>query len=455
MDTTDPFAYIERVKRVVADQLHDLDDSAEITNTHYFNHSAVPDFVITWPGERGERRIYLRDSYESIAAGHDGRYLTEGDPVLLSLEEPDPRILLSGDAARLDADRSERMLVTDVEAVELIGESDREEGGPLTQMIRANFVRGARGRIDRPIAQTLVETPDAEPSKTEGRSERSNLIAANFFADAAFRITRTANLVEAALRDEDQAHESPIDAVSGRLSIAEIRNVLPWLLGQPRARNNRAFWRRIGQMMTLADLEKIRDSLTGLDLTPLIRANSGLWEGKWGYMGVSTPIEGDETYEQRRGYWSFQRGSLGIDIGDQRLSIAANGQLMPKSRAGSSSATWEDLQVPLADARLSRVDLTGVRRSVTVTAEQSPDVRSDVQEVAASLEDYYLVSQVTIRVPGAEGKEAEADVNVDFRTGLLAAPGGASVENLVRIGVEVLGYRSQSSAEEIAGLTGD
>ena len=56
MDTTDQFAYIERVKRVVHRELEGLDPTAQIADTKYFNHSAIPDFILRWPGERGERR---------------------------------------------------------------------------------------------------------------------------------------------------------------------------------------------------------------------------------------------------------------------------------------------------------------------------------------------------------------------------------------------------------------
>ena len=40
MDTFDGLAYIDRVKRVVREQLKELDATAHIEDTHYFNHSA-------------------------------------------------------------------------------------------------------------------------------------------------------------------------------------------------------------------------------------------------------------------------------------------------------------------------------------------------------------------------------------------------------------------------------
>ena len=184
MDTTDPLAYIERVKRVVANQIARIDPVASVKDTLYFNHSSIPDFVIDWPGQRRERRMYLRDSYESIAAAHDGRYLKEGDPVLISLEEATPDLLQVLEA--VDADSTERMLVTDVDAVGVIGESGDAAASPLARMVRANFVRGARGRIDRPLAEVLVESPGEGRVEPEGVQTIAATISRSFFDESAY-----------------------------------------------------------------------------------------------------------------------------------------------------------------------------------------------------------------------------------------------------------------------------
>ncbi len=441
-DTTDPLAYIDRVKTVVIRQLEALDETASIENTQYFNHSSVPDFIVRWPGERGERRIYLRDSYESIVAAHDGLYLTAGDPVLVSLEEPHPDFEQS--LGEVDAELGTRMLITDVDAVSVITEGDRQGDSPLTQMIRANFVRGARGRIDRPVAESLIEpqTGDAE-TLTTGRIPEE-FIAETFFEDAAFRINRTARLIERAMLINTVGEELPplSGIVSGQLSVSEMRTVLPWLLTQEAAQGNVEFWRQIGQLMSFSDLEKIRHSLIGINVTPLISANRTYWTAKWAYAGASMPIEGDETYERRRNYWSFEQGALGVDLGDARFSVAFNGQLAPKGRSSTSSASWETLQTIVESERISRVDLHGTRRSVAVSSEQSTDVRGDVLDISRSLEDDYFVGQIAIRGVPPEGEEGDTEISVNFDSGLVKAEGGvATIDDLIKAVVGILSFR--------------
>ena len=52
---------ITAVKLVVANALHRVDPSTSIEDTGYFNHSFVPDFLLTWPRDADwSRDVYLR-----------------------------------------------------------------------------------------------------------------------------------------------------------------------------------------------------------------------------------------------------------------------------------------------------------------------------------------------------------------------------------------------------------
>lgn len=450
MDTTDPRAYIERVKSVVASELRLLDVSAKVADTQYFNHSAVPDFVVTWPSERGERRIFLRDSYESIEASDDEHYLEKIEPVLLSLDEAAPDFdHMSSRQVQLSA----RTLVTDVEAIEVIGKSAGPDSSPLANLVRANFIRGARGHIDQGRAEALIDTPQLElPTESRGQQLES-LITDSFFEDAAARITRTARLIDLALYATGDALREGLGSIGGKLSLAELRHLLPWLLTQREAAQNEAFWRHVGTLMTFDDLERIKDDLSGLDVSPLIHANADRWEAKWAYLGLATPyLEENDDPDQHR-FWSFEGGRMGVDLGAQRILLARNGQLV-KAREGLSSATWDAIREPLAGQRLASVAMHGIRRSVTVNAEQSPDVRGDVEEVTESLEDHYFVSRVTIRTLATGDTEGTTDVQVDFGGSIVHAPTGASLKDLATIAARILNYRDPASAEQMVTILG-
>lgn len=442
MDETDPQEYIDRVKTVVRDRLHDLDRTASIEDTRYFNHSAIPDFSLTWPGERGMRNVFLRDSYDSISAGDDEGHLAALEPVLISLDNA-PSELERRDPLPRDPDlpfqrpaprRSDRTLVTDVVAVSALSDADEDTDSPLGALVRSNFVRGARGHIDADLAEQLVstESPDSEA--------RAALIRGAFAEDAALRITRTAQLIDLAMTD-DAGSDLDLSAVNGTLSLAELRTLLPWLLAQPQAASNTNFWTQLGTLVPYADIERIREDLLGLDLTPLVRANTSRWALNWGYLGLALPVSLDPQDPANRPRWSFDGGRLGADVGEERIQLAKNGQLVG-SRPGSSAARWLDVVPALSGYRLSGVALQGLRRSVTIDAERSDDIRRDVEDVAASLDDEYLVTSLRIRVPAVNSDDT-AEIEVDFGAGVVKSTGsGASINDMVYALGRILKYRT-------------
>jgi hypothetical protein len=452
MDETDPQGYIDRVKTVVRDRLYDLDRSASIEDTRYFNHSAIPDFSLTWPGERGVRNVFLRDSYDSISAGDDEGHLAPLEPVLISLdnapselERRDPLLRAPDSPFRRPAPRrSDRTLVTDVVAVSALSNFDEDTNSPLGSLVRSNFVRGARGHIDADLAEQLVstESPDTET--------RAALIRGAFAEDAALRITRTAKLIDLAMT-EDAESDLVLSAVDGTLSLAELRTLLPWLLVQPRAASNTNFWTQLGTLVPYADIERIREDLIGLDLTPLVRANSGQWALNWGYLGLALPDALGPNDSANRPKWSFAGGRLGADVGEERIQLAKNGQLVG-SRPGSSAARWLDVVPALSGYRLSGVALQGFRRSVTIDAERSDDIRRDVEDVAASLDDEYLVTSLRIRVPAVDS-DGVAEIEVDFGAGVVKSTGsGASINDMVYALGRILKYRTPFAQADLNAL---
>lgn len=142
-----------------------------------------------------------------------------------------------------------------------------------------------------------------------------------------------------------------------------------------------------------------------------------------------------------------------VDLGAQRILLAQNGQLV-KARGGSSSATWDAISRPLAGQRIASVALHGIRRSVTVNAEQSPDVRGDVDDVTEPLEDQYFVSHVAVRTLAPGDTEGTTDVRVDFGGSIVHAPAGSSLKDLATITARILNYRDPASPEQMVTILG-
>lgn len=142
-----------------------------------------------------------------------------------------------------------------------------------------------------------------------------------------------------------------------------------------------------------------------------------------------------------------------VDLGAQRILLAQNGQLV-KARGGSSSATWDAISRPLAGQRIASVALHGIWRSVTVNAEQSPDVRGDVDDVTEPLEDQYFVSHVAVRTLAPGDTEGTTDVRVDFGGSIVHAPAGSSLKDLATITARILNYRDPASPEQMVTILG-
>jgi hypothetical protein len=454
-DTHDARDYITRVKAVMRGQLNELDEGAQVEDTHYFNHSAIPDFKVSWPGERGERNVFLRDSYGAIAIGNDEAYLAPLEPVLISLDATPEQVELAyrepQNLAAQESQRSLRTLVTDASAVGILNELSGTEFSPLASLIRSNFIRGAKGHIDADKVGLLLHP--ASQDAGDDASDITSRIRESFTEDAALRISRSAQLIALAMGEVSTAAIELQLTDSGHLSLAEMRTLLPWLLAQSRARSNPTFWQHIGRLMSFQDLERIRDDLGTTDLTPLILANSETWGANWAYLGLAIPRSEDAS-DSRISYWSFAGGRLGIDVGEERILIAKNGQLVT-GRPSSSAAQWNDVAQSLSDYRLSGVSLQGIRRSVSVDAEQSDDVRRDIDEVANSLEDNYVITKARVRVAGVgDNAEQSAEVDIDFGASLLKSNQLASISDLVGIVGKVLKYRNPFSIHDIDELTG-
>lgn len=470
-DTTDPEAFIQRVKQTVAAELQELDPSATIRDTGYFNHSSIPDLVVDWRRDKDQREVFLRHSYESVKAAEDTFYLQKRDPMLLTLSaeeasrvQPEPteppdvsevleELMVSTLPDQFvapiawterSADPSSRLLLTDPLAVDVI-RSGEDGTTPIAHLVRANFLRGAKGHIDQPKAEELVQFD----SPAAGITPSSNLIHDTFREDAAYRINRTAKLLELATQ-EGAFSDEDLASIGGRLSLPELSHLVPWLLQHGSVAPDSDFWRFLGEMMTFEDLESIREALEGIDVTPLIHANAHRWSAKRAYIGLATPHD-DAPDESIRSYWAFERGAVGIDLGEHRLMLAHLGTML-KGRENESSVKWNDLSPSLSNHRLSKVDLRGIRRSVIINAEQTPDVRADVEEVTTSLDDDYFVNDVTLRFSAPGEREGFVEVDVQFGKALAVATPDASLHDLARSAVEVLMYREGETKPTLAAV---
>lgn len=78
---------IARIKSLPAGELARLDSRAQIRVTQYFNHTYIPDFVLTWSsGAVREREVFLRFAQTGPAFERDLARIGPREPTVFALE---------------------------------------------------------------------------------------------------------------------------------------------------------------------------------------------------------------------------------------------------------------------------------------------------------------------------------------------------------------------------------
>lgn len=451
--------YATRVKQVFREHIEALEPDASIEDTLYFNHSAIPDFKLTWgrgAKNKSSRDIFLRSSYAAVVAGNETTQITNGDPIFLSIGteqsvEESGFFMTKTDVSRV-AQEARHSLLTDAVAFRAMATPALDEN-PLSSAVRSNFLRGGRGLVDKPIADRLKLTSQ----DTHGNV--ADLIRENFFEDAVVRMERTALLVQWAVSPENS--EDELERINGSMSTAELRNVLPWLLGKAAASKDDRFWKALGSLFDLEQLEELADELNGYNLTNLVQANLATWSAKRAYVGLNISVNDSPTVEDQADLnesagepsadsgtlavdksagWRFDAGTLGLALGSSMIRISNSGNKL-KSRPGSSTPEWSATADRLKDYPVRSVSVSGIKRAFRVDARESRNVKEDLEAVVDSVEDTYFVSHVDIMLPGPSAEDEEVEVQpvtIDFAGSIAIADHPVQIGALVRATASIM-----------------
>jgi hypothetical protein len=459
--TTDPESYIDQVKRAVRNEFARIDDSAVLDDTLYFNHSAVPDFVIRWP-DRTERRLYLRNSFESIVASGDAVRFNPSKPVVLALSM-DERTDVVEDMAEQSRSAPDTLVsnakafdaIAEVPGQEDVGHARRSAGerNPVAGLIRSNLARGGRGLLTADRVSDLLIVPPEPNVPVSSYVER---LEQNFSPESVARISQTALLVQVALSGDVSIlgdEKTPIT----KLSITELGDILPWMLDNPAVTDQLEFWQAIGSVVNFVDLMRMRESLEGLDLTRLVKANLSNWSGKRAYIGLESlapdNASDDSVKIREDGVWSIIGPTLGVNFEGSRLHLAPTGASI-RGRDGRSAVLWQDLSAALADFKVSSVKLRGIARSIRINAEESDDVSQDIDAVTGLVDDTYYVGRLGLSFPVTDEADASAGVDVDFDSLIISSERPVALLNLAAAALRLLRYQDPVGRDVEALLLG-
>lgn len=451
-DTHDPVAYVARVKAVVSAAIQTADPSMKLIDTGYYTNSVIPDFEASWGKNDSKRPIFLRNELADVVAAHDTTFLPSKDPAILTLdtEEIEDEIVAK---AKNQASAKPYALITTGTSFDssLFAPQVTTGDSPISKLVRANFVRGARGLITPETVDGFAASK-SEPSADSESPSSAELISSHFDERVAFRINILKALLELSTMESEDFVKNidSIELIADSLDLEEIEWVLPSLLT---SHNHLppALWRRIGNLFELRDLERLSDSLEGLDLTDLIEANLETWSARRAYSGLWLP-EPDEIQlfadsEDPKDYWAFLGTVLSKCMPEtsRRISIAWDSKKL-KRAPSTSSRTWDQTTLAIKDRALLEVNLKGIQRSVSINALQSTDIRADVTGITNSVEDKYLVSSVVLGLKNVEEEVIRADV--DLGGAMIVADNEVKLSELLEATSTIFADRKPSIAED-------
>jgi hypothetical protein len=448
LDTNDARDAGERVHRVVADEMRSLDPTAKTEVTGYFNHSYVPDLVISWGKGKQlvQRPVFLRHSLRSSRASGDLANFDRNDltAFYLSLAPDDPREETELVRARASERRESHVLVTTVPALDDLAPTSDDAPDPVLGLVRSSIVRSAKGAIVESDVENLVLPRDRQIEQHE-LDAFAETVSSVFTEDAVVRINRVFGIVEQAL-----AEEPSVEALlmSGNLTDSEIRELVPYLLTLDGVTRDRDFWVAVARLIDLTEIERMWSHFADLDLTPLASAGSGLWRAKRLQMSQRAEAIDDEEFD-RTPRWSVTGNLLSAEVGDWRLTFANERTKMKTSDRDLLSARWDDLLPSLQSYTVTAVDLRGVATKSQYGSRESVDMKQRIAVFIESAEDSFHVPSVTVAT--GVGNEA-SEITANFSEMMLDARPETDLATLTRTALTVLGYRYPTDNADVDAL---
>lgn len=436
--------YAHEVHRAVQDELRHSSSSPQVEATGYFNHTAIPDFILTWPGSKTERSLYLRGSYEAVLAMEDVSQTSQESSIFVGLNQPRGEVVEAEpapEALKVRVREAQAAMVTDVAALGFPAEGGGKDSvsarGPLGDLISSNILRGGRGLWDA----------EAYRSFEQPATSLETLAQTLFVPEVSSKIARTARIVDAFLDlDPGPERSVAVDAViGGSLAPDEIAAILPWLLAN-HPDSERRVWTLLASVTNLADLQSVAHAFEEVDLTPLAEAALSTWRASRAFWGINVQADdGVPTNGGRQG-WRMTAGRLEFSDGGLRLMFADDGRHLRGNRKGRTPE-WSAFRKAFHPHSVVSASLTGITRSFVVDATQSTSsVMDDVEAVTDSLEDTYYVTTAALMLPDPMKTEDVARVTADFTSDLALANGrDTTIENLFTVA---------KSMANLAGVSG-
>ncbi len=445
MNGSIPTDIVADVKNIVAHEIEQLSPGIDIKYTDYFNHTYMPDMILTWGGRKTEERpVFLRNSLRLESTLFDVRGLKDRAPVVLGLRQVDPSVEIM---VRESSTETQRVFVTDVASIDQAGQSSpgaSNTSAPLLSIVRSNLLRTGRGIMTTTDATALVSATEqvaaSDPVIATDAFVRFEALTDSLLAeDGAYQVSRAGRLIRAIQSPSLLAEFT--ETATGRLSETDLSILLPVLLNRDDAeRLGTDLWSAVARLVELEDLESL-PSIDGLDVSPLAESAVSEWQATRVELVLNNEFDPDVAtgVEYASTKWHIRGGKLMATIGPWNLVFVSDDKRRLRGASDSREANWAEIASVAGAMIVESATLRGIVRRLTIDAEQSSNVVRDIERITSTLDDSYRVQQLVVRLPGSDG----AGVEVDFQKMLSTVQTGTvPVDELGSIAVRLLGHRS-------------
>ncbi|MFX4293641.1 hypothetical protein [Streptomyces bohaiensis] len=348
MDEPDDQTMFSRIKNTVARRLKETDPQALVTTTEFFNHTHVPDLVVTWPRRprTPSRHIYLRTTSNQQELNDDlHRLPSENNPVLLTLGHLE--------AAEHLTEPSGHKLLLDTAAVDSLRPA---AGAPdIPQLVSRSVLEGGRGTLDGStttgLLTTVADGADAARTGTPGPTQRAVQTASDHLNQ------QVAGRLSSFLAALWQGSGNTLANFPGPQRTTEGLDVtaLMYLL-ETEEISDAAFWNRIVGMLNLAALLQV-PSTGAANLQHLMREAISQWKAR-----ACMVVPGSRGPEVGPWKWVLHDGDLVLQtprfhavVGTSRKALnPAEGYDLPSLEEVRARA--ERFGIPLTQLRMSVTD---------------------------------------------------------------------------------------------------
>jgi len=373
---------VHRIKDVVADALRNADRSVRIVQTSHFNHSYVPDMVLS--GQSGERMTLAKFSFArpAIRARIEldvTEHATE-HPMFIQLSTFDRESGGHGDVPEADdpyasleaSARSARSLVTEVSALDelVVGDS------PATQLLPPSILRGGIGVLEQDEARSAASIVNAGfngalEAYREPTAEALNVISEVLDPSAATELSGFLETMWIASGGSVSEFPGAFQDLGVHISSRRLQAILDAIDG-----DRVKFWQKIGESVQLDSF----DQLNLVGEAPALQAMMTTALPRLSAKTCRIAAIGDPSDSTRRFRWQVNQGTLAIEGFGRQAWVAEHKERLPRADDEQPAPPVPTLlakRARAAGAAIGRVELVGVDRSVSYQAAGGVDLASD------------------------------------------------------------------------------